>query len=212
VETVKDPNKPKGKPGRPVGGTALSNSGIRVLRAKEIIELRAKGVPVPEIAQSFRCSERSIYRIINWANDEGLMGELKEQALRRLGKLTIDAYEKALSAPDDTLPNVVEVHKMRLTAAKDAGQGIGLMSKKAETKSVEEIHSMQWFLEQRSKGEQTDGAENSSRYESVLDGDIVAEETPEALVEGDEQAGLQEQGDAGTDSERSDPELGDDEA
>lgn len=207
----KDPSAPKGKPGRPVGGTALSNVGIKTLRAQEVIEMRARGIPMPVIAKQFNTSDKSLYRLIKWAETEGLMGELKSQALRRLGKLTIDAYEMALKAPLTTTPQEVEVHKMKLTAAKDAGHGIGLLQKKTETHATQETHSMEWFISQRAeKNEQTADAESTPGHESVSPGSFIDAEEIEALyLPADGETGLQEQGDAGGDSFSGEGALGD---
>jgi hypothetical protein len=185
--------KKKNPRGRLKGGTALTNVAIKAIRAQDVIKLRAQGVPVPEIAAKYRTTDRSIYRLIKWAETEGLMGELKQRVVAELGSLTIDAYKGALTAPLNSLPTELEAHKVRLTAAKDVGFGTGILTKKTETHETKEEFSMNWFLEQR-YGKQADDEEVVEGSDSVLDGDILGdEEGTQALIEGIGETGFQEE-------------------
>jgi hypothetical protein len=197
-------NYPIGE-GRKEGTTALSNPAIKAIRLQEIVTLRAKGVPVPEIATLFRTTPRSIHRLLRWGNDQGLLGELREQALRKLGQPVLDAYHAALTAPLTTTPNEVEVHKMKLTAAKDVALGVGILQKKTEVHKTEDHMSMNWFLQEKYGRESAGETEGVVRPESVLDGTILgSEEGAETDGESDGEAGFSEWSDGG-DSPLADP-------
>jgi hypothetical protein len=175
--------KKKNPRGRLKGGTALSNEAIKALRLQEIVGLRARNVPVPVIAQQFNTTERTIYRIIAWGEKEGLLSELKAQAMRKLGQLSIDTYEAALRADVATLqPTHIEAHKMKLSAAKDVSHGMGILQKKVETTQVTEVNSMNWYLSEK-YGKQADDEEVVEGHPPIQDGYLLDEPEGEALLE-----------------------------
>lgn len=187
--------------GRKKGDTAITSPALKAIRAQAILEARVKGVPVGQLAAQYKVSEKTIYRLLNWAKEEGLLGELKQRALEKLGSLSLDVYEAAMKADTSTLTqSAVEAHKMKLTAAKDVAFGAGILNKKPEQRMVEEEHSMEWFLKQRSHGGESAGEEEGSDGPNpVLDGVVLSEqEGTENPGAGDEQNRLQEWTDGGT--------------
>jgi transposase len=187
--------------GRPKGGSALANPALRAIRAQAIIEARAKNVPVKELAGLYNCSEQTIYRYINWAEKEGILGELQNRVRQQLGKLSLDVYESAMKAnPAAISPTEIEARKMQLGAAKDVAFGSGILTKKTEQHVTKETESLAWYYELREKrisGEQTGSQEETPGIESGAPDEESAPWLEADFVESDELLGLPESPDGG---------------
>ena len=189
-----NPIRNQNKPGK----TSMQNPALKAIRAQAIIEARVQGTTVPDLAKRFNCSEMTIYRTMQWAKKEGLLGELKQRVVEKLGSLSLDVYESAMKAsPSSLTPVEIEAHKMKLGAAKDVAFGAGILTKKSEqsiTKSEE--HTLNWYLEQRngkSSGEESEVEEVESASDSTLDAEILEE----GGFAGDDFLGLPESTDGG---------------
>lgn len=202
-QRIPSPNR-AGHPGKT---TALVNPALKALRAEAVMKARAQGVPMKELAVHYRCSENTLYSLLQWAKKEGLMRELRDRVVEELAPLSINVYRDALTANVDELtPNQVKAHKMKISAAKDVNAGSGVFQKHSESKQVKEEFSLQAYYDQRDayRGESPSETIEAEIAESEDSIPLLTEEVPASHEPVDDLGGLSEQSDSGDGSEPTD--------
>lgn len=204
-------NKPPVKRGKAkVGASSMSNPVIKAIRAETALLKLAHGKTTVDVAKEMNMSRMTLHKLIKWAEEEGIIQELRLRVQSEIAPLAVAAYHKALNVdPSDITEREIKAHQMKLSAAKDITFGTGILLRKPIEKTVEETHSLDWYVKQK----QNDAIETSE--EEVVEGllppvdspELRLAESPENAIEGVGEEGVPEWdlgGDAGGESEGDD--------
>lgn len=152
---AKTPRETPYKPVPPLrqkGQSSPQDSHIKTLQAMELVRARVEGKTVEEAGASLGLTRATAYRRLKWAEENGLLNEMRNIVLSKIVPKALAAYEKALDLVDTTSPEALEVHKVKLTAAKDIAYGAGVLSKDTQkAKQGEDEYSLEWFMSQRNQ-------------------------------------------------------------
>ncbi len=107
--------------------TITQDPVLRKARLEQTIEMRLRGMPVPDIAKVMNVTPETLRLWTNEAKRKGLIDSVRERMTERLMPLSEAAYETILKADPDELTKRqnVKAHTLKLKAAKEIMDGLG---------------------------------------------------------------------------------------
>lgn len=100
-------------------------------RASVITEMRMKGVPRAAIGRHFHIGKSRVTQVIKWAEQHGVVEEIRERMRFELLPQSEAVYRQILSSSAGELadPAVVQGYALKLKAAKHMADGLGAFHK-----------------------------------------------------------------------------------
>lgn len=146
----------------------VSNRVLARARASLIVEKRLRGVPPGDIAEEFNISRPRVHQITKWAEEKGIIEEVRERMQRKTVPKAELIYNEILdSNPADLADRAVQKgYELKLKAARHVSDGLGVFRKTpVATRERKESVDLAGYMEIRARRQSyVDG--------SVVDGDV----------------------------------------
>jgi len=158
------------KPGQAI--ISKGQESFKRAKAMAMVTERIHGSTYKAIAAKFKCSIDTVKRMLDWADENGLVEKYEEQILQDLVPLAIQAYKDALVKGDTFV-------------AKDVLSGMGITKKPRDAhqpKQQDEDLDLEIYLRKKTRGVLGEGSDNRRRegVQSQLSGNVAEGE----LLEG----------------------------
>lgn len=125
---------------------------VRRARASIISEMELRGVNKNEIGKHFGISRARVSQISKWAEENGLVEEIRERVRQELLPKAADVYRMLFDLPAAHLADksVQKGYELKLKAAKHVAEGVGAFRKQSENKSkVTQTLDLEEFMTKR---------------------------------------------------------------
>ncbi len=142
----------------------LKDLGLRRLRAKQFLDMRAKGATLEECAKHFNVHVRTITRMLKFAQQQDLMREMEDQIVEDILPLAAKSIKRALENEENGM------------VALELFKGRGLL-----TKQVAQPKQMQQAVDDEDLSSYISGLIGD---EDPIDGQVVAPEKQASISTG----------------------------
>jgi transposase len=155
VELPRRRTKKHGDPGSQItkeqGNTwgRAKSERVRRARASLIMEMTLRGVPNTKIAEHFGISRQRVTQVKNWAEEHGVVEDVRERMRQELLPKSENVYREILDATPERLADrkTQKGYELKLKAAKHMADGLGAFrkSKEEETKVKQDMDLFEYL-------------------------------------------------------------------
>lgn len=120
---------------------AVRDPTVRRARAEVIVAQRMKGVPVQDTARHFGIHRRTVFNEVRWAEQQGIVTEMRERMKMELLPQAVDVYKHVFETDAASLADrtVLKGHELKLKAARHITEGLGALRKDAPARTQETL-------------------------------------------------------------------------
>lgn len=139
---------------------------MRRARAATIVEARLHGVNRDVLAEKFGVSEGRISQIVKWAEENGVVEEVRERMKHDLLPAAEKIYKKILTADPKDLQDpknmqILKARELQLKAARQVAEGTGALRKHQESKTTKVEMGFGEYLQWRKQNGQQNHGEHT---------------------------------------------------
>lgn len=161
------------------GQSNVSDPQVKRIRAELVVAQHLKGIPKEATAAEFHISRRQIHNILSWADQEGIVGEVREAMRQTLLPKAYKVYDQILDSPAAMLVDDAKGHELKLKAARQISEGVGALRKDSGRVEQQQTDLAGYYALRQSRLARDadpglDGGVSGGAEDSPVDGTVVA--------------------------------------